>query len=171
VVARYARQVLSGLDYLHSRKPPVVHRDLKCANLLLTHGANAKIADFGCSKWLRSQNESSQKDTMVGSVFWTAPEMLRGGCELTTAVDLWSFGCCILEMAAGQHPWAEHTVDNIFQACCLIVDPDRLPDIPQHLPGDVQTAIRACVRHNPAERATPAELWKLPLFCAPLLAP
>jgi len=52
LVAKYAQQLLEGVHYLHSRNPPVVHRDLKGANILLTHDANVKIADFGCSKWL-----------------------------------------------------------------------------------------------------------------------
>merc|ERR1711939_329552 len=43
LIQKYACQLLEGLDYLHTRQPPVVHRDLKCANLLLTYDSNLKI--------------------------------------------------------------------------------------------------------------------------------
>jgi len=162
LLAKYAQQLLEGLSYLHSLTPPVVHRDLKCANLLLTHDANVKIADFGCSKWLSQSKDGKQ--SAVGSVFWTAPEVLSGGGALAVSSDLWSFGSCVLEMATAKHPWSEHTFDNIFQACRLIVCSDTLPEVPGDLAACVQDVCYACLVREPDERPTASELSVFPLL-------
>lgn len=167
LMAKYAQQLLEGLTYLHSLTPPVVHRDLKCANLLLTHDANIKIADFGCSKWLWERDESHPEDlqhSMVGSVFWTAPEVLQGGAGLTVSSDYWSFGCCVLEMATAKHPWSEHQFDNIFAACRLIICSEMLPDVPVDLPSAIQDIIFACLRRTASERPSASELLAFPLL-------
>jgi len=169
LLSKYAQQLLQGLEYLHSLTPPVVHRDLKCANLLLTHDANVKLADFGCSKWLWDPDglrDEEAKHSMVGSVFWAAPEALRGGVELTTAVDYWSFGCCIMEMATAKHPWSEHQFDNIWQACRHIVLSDKLPEVSQDLPPCIQEVIYACLRREVSARASLEVLRALPLLAA-----
>lgn len=163
---RYGRQLLEGLCYLHSREPPVVHRDLKCANLLLTHDERIKIADFGSSKWLREGGVEKGKHTMVGSVFWAAPEVLCGGAELTIAVDYWSFGCCLLEMVTGKHPWAEQEFTNFFHACRQIAFSEQLPLVPEHLSQDIRAVIRPCLRRDPADRADANHLLELPFFSA-----
>lgn len=169
LLSRYAQQLLQGLEYLHSLTPPVVHRDLKCANLLLTHDANVKLADFGCSKWLWDPDglrDEEAKHSMVGSVFWAAPEALRGGVELTIAVDYWSFGCCILEMATAKHPWCEQQFDNIWQACRHIVFSDKLPEVSQDLAPCIQEVIYACLRREASDRASLEALRSLPLLAA-----
>eukprot|EP00930_Biecheleria_cincta_P095564 TRINITY_DN87512_c0_g1_i1.p1 TRINITY_DN87512_c0_g1~~TRINITY_DN87512_c0_g1_i1.p1 ORF type:complete len:590 (+),score=66.00 TRINITY_DN87512_c0_g1_i1:128-1897(+) len=120
LVAKYAKQLLEGLSYLHGQLPPVVHRDLKGANLLLTHDANLKISDFGCSKLLSFRDGLSGEHTVAGSLFWMAPEVLRGRFRLTPAVDIWSLGCCVLEMATAKKPWAERNFDNIICASRVI---------------------------------------------------
>lgn len=89
LLRKYTAQLVEGLIYLHSRSPPVVHRDLKCANLLLTHGADVKITDFGCSKWLSGSDAVLEAEhSVVGSVFWMAPELLRGKPRLATCSDV-----------------------------------------------------------------------------------
>jgi len=167
LLAKYAKQLLEGLLYLHSLTPPVVHRDLKCANLLLTHDANVKIADFGCSKWLMDtdgSNGEEGKNSMVGSVFWTAPEVLSGRGILTITSDYWSFGCCVLEMATAKHPWSEHQFDNVFQACRVIVYTEELPQVPAELPPCIQDVIYACLQRNPSERPSAVVLQSFQLF-------
>jgi serine/threonine protein kinase len=155
LLAKYAQQLLEGLAYLHHLTPPVVHRDLKCANLLLTHDANVKIADFGCSKWLC---HDQGKDSMVGSVFWTAPEVLRGGCDLAVSADYWSFGCCVLEMATAIHPWSEHKFDNILHACRLIIYSEMLPEVPSDLTECIKDVVTACLQREASRRPSAAEL-------------
>eukprot|EP00435_Cladocopium_sp_Y103_P065158 s226_g27.t1 len=156
---KYTQQLVSGLVYLHSRSPPVVHRDLKCANLLLTHSGDVKIADFGCSKWVQP-GESMLENSVAGSIFWMAPELFRGHGKLTTSSDIWSLGCCVLEMATGSAPWAERRFDNILQACHVIANTEELPTIPVELSTKAAGLIRSCLKRNPPDRPTAQELNK-----------
>merc|ERR1711959_45249 len=129
LISRYMSHLVEGLCYLHSRSPPVVHRDLKCANLLLTLDAGTgsqclKIGDFGCSKVLHNNTLMEGEQSVAGSVFWMAPELMNRSNKLTKSVDIWSVGCCLVEMATALAPWAERKFDNIFQACHLIARSD-----------------------------------------------
>jgi len=159
LLRKYTQHVVSGLVYLHSRSPPVVHRDLKCANLLLTHSGDVKIADFGCSKWVQP-GESMLENSVAGSIFWMAPELFRGRGKLTTSSDIWSLGCCVLEMATGCAPWADRRFDNILQACHVIANTEELPTIPIELSTKAAGIIRSCLKRNPLDRPTAQELNK-----------
>ncbi|GKV40093.1 hypothetical protein SLEP1_g47765 [Rubroshorea leprosula] len=68
-VSSYTRQILHGLKYLHDRN--VVHRDIKCANILVEASGSVKLADFGLAKVTRLNDVKSCK----GTAFWMAPEM------------------------------------------------------------------------------------------------
>merc|ERR1711879_364985 len=155
LIQKYACQLLEGLEYLHTRQPPVVHRDLKCANLLLTHDSNLKITDFGCSKVLTS---GDKKHSIVGSIFWMAPELLESnGDELSTCCDIWSFGCCLLEMATSKHPWTERKFDNFFHAWRFIVKEDVVPEIPPQLSGEANEFVQSCLLRDPFGRASASQ--------------
>ncbi|XP_042472023.1 mitogen-activated protein kinase kinase kinase 1-like [Zingiber officinale] len=69
-VSIYTRQILNGLKYLHDRK--VVHRDIKCANILVDANGSVKLADFGVAK---EMSESNQLNSFKGSIYWMAPEV------------------------------------------------------------------------------------------------
>eukprot|EP00930_Biecheleria_cincta_P033186 TRINITY_DN22984_c0_g1_i1.p1 TRINITY_DN22984_c0_g1~~TRINITY_DN22984_c0_g1_i1.p1 ORF type:complete len:644 (-),score=124.02 TRINITY_DN22984_c0_g1_i1:57-1880(-) len=157
LIRKYTQQLVTGLAYLHSRSPPVVHRDLKCANVLLTHNGDAKLSDFGCSKLL-SPNETVLENSVAGSIFWMAPELLKGKGKLTTSADVWSLGCCVLEMATGAAPWSERRFDNILQACHVIANSEELPTFPADLPDAAAAFIVQCLRREPQNRPTPSDL-------------
>ncbi|KAK0200407.1 kinase-like domain-containing protein, partial [Desarmillaria ectypa] len=99
-----ARQVLDGLGYLHSQDPPIVHRDIKGANLLITLDGCVKIADLGFTKPLLGNLLLENTRTFAGTVPWMAPEIVNNANH-GTKVDVWSFGCTIIEMLCGGHPW------------------------------------------------------------------
>ncbi|KAJ7057679.1 kinase-like domain-containing protein [Mycena amicta] len=93
------RQLVDGLEYLHSQRPPIVHRDIKGANLLITLDGCVKIADLGLAPPIPDAFELYSH-----LLPWMAPEIMTGasyGC----AVDIWSTACTILEMIEGGHPW------------------------------------------------------------------
>ncbi|CAJ0914417.1 16565_t:CDS:10, partial [Entrophospora sp. SA101] len=88
VVRSFTRQILLGLQYLHNRG--ILHRDIKADNILVNEDGICKISDFGISK-------------KSGTIFWMAPEVFTKG--YSAKVDIWSLGCVILEMFAGERPW------------------------------------------------------------------
>ena len=88
MVRRVAEGAARGMNYLHFGKPPVLHRDLKSANILLDDSYNAKVADFGLSR-LKAQERSMTGN--CGTVQWMAPEILSNESYAEPA-DVYSYG-------------------------------------------------------------------------------
>uniref|UniRef100_A0A2P2LCL0 mitogen-activated protein kinase kinase kinase n=1 Tax=Rhizophora mucronata TaxID=61149 RepID=A0A2P2LCL0_RHIMU len=100
-VSAYTRQILHGLKYLHERD--VVHRDIKCANILVDANGSVKLADFGLAKATKLNDVKSCK----GTAFWMAPEVVnRRNQGYGLPADIWSLGCTVLEMLTGQNPYS-----------------------------------------------------------------
>ncbi|KAH0788575.1 putative serine/threonine-protein kinase WNK11 [Histomonas meleagridis] len=102
VIAKWCKQILEGLNYMHTHKPPVIHRDLKCDNLFIDASEGiVKIGDFGLSKAI----PTGEAVSCLGTPAYTAPEVYTG--KYTTKADIWSFGLCVLEMVTGETPYSE----------------------------------------------------------------
>lgn len=149
------RGLLHGLEYLHTRSPPVVHRDIKSPNVLVAQDFCLKLADFGCSK----RADMTTSFTTIGSVLWMAPEVIRGqtGGHGRKA-DIWSLGCVFIEMATAEKPWASKAFDNVWQAMRHIESSKETPSIPTRLSETFQDLIAHCVQRDPSHRASVAEL-------------
>ncbi|CAE7390149.1 ANP1 [Symbiodinium natans] len=124
--ASYAQQVLEGVHYLHTRKPSVLHRDLKTANILLGPNGVVKLADFGCAKRV----SGTAMHTLRGSVQWMAPEVLNQQPYGKTA-DIWSFGCVLVEMITGKAPWGQF--ETSIAAMIHVATVQVLPPLPEHV--------------------------------------
>ncbi|VFQ92375.1 unnamed protein product [Cuscuta campestris] len=134
VIQNYARQILSGLAYLHARN--TVHRDIKGANILVYPNSEIKLADFGMAKHL---------------------VMNTNGYSL--AVDIWSLGCTVLEMATSMPPWSQYEgVAAIFK----IGNSKDMPDIPDHLSTEAKSFVRLCLQRDPSARPTASQLLEHP---------
>lgn len=132
VVASLTRQTLSGLAYLH--REGILHRDLKADNILLDVDGTAKISDFGISKKTDNIYGNDKTNSMQGSVFWMAPEVIRSQGEGYSAkVDIWSLGCVVLEMFAGRRPWSK---DEAVGAIYKIANGETPP-----IPEEVSAAV------------------------------
>lgn len=154
VIRRYTRQILLGLQYLHSRK--FVHRDIKCANILVDQDGTIKLADFGVAKYIKEQGVPF---SLKGSPHWMAPEVIMSsntGYEY--AVDIWSLGCTVIEMVTGKPPWC----DLEAAAAMFKVTKVGAPPIPKSLSPDGQNFLRLCLQRNPADRPTAAALLEHP---------
>lgn len=100
VIKNFATQILKGLAYLHSRSPPVIHRDLKCDNLFVTgQSGQVKIGDLG----LATLKKSSFAKSVIGTPEFMAPEMYSE--QYDESIDVYAFGMCLLEMATGEYPY------------------------------------------------------------------
>ncbi|KAG7380874.1 hypothetical protein PHYPSEUDO_006709 [Phytophthora pseudosyringae] len=124
---RLAIDIIEGLVYLHSMNPPLVHGDLKSANVLLRSNLRAKLTDFGLSRYLQSPEDeglgsadttteedatattsSSRYDSRArGTGRWMAPELLTSGAQSSMASDVYAFGIVLSEIDTCELPFAE----------------------------------------------------------------
>uniref|UniRef100_A0A3B5QDT5 non-specific serine/threonine protein kinase n=1 Tax=Xiphophorus maculatus TaxID=8083 RepID=A0A3B5QDT5_XIPMA len=101
VLRRWCRQILKGLHFLHTRTPPIIHRDLKCDNIFITGPTGSvKIGDLGLATLKRASFAKS-----VITPEFMAPEMYEEHYD--EAVDVYAFGMCMLEMATSEYPYSE----------------------------------------------------------------
>lgn len=148
-VSAYTRQILHGLKYLHDRN--VVHRDIKCANILVDANGSVKLADFGLAKATKLNDVKSCK----GTAFWMAPEVVnRKNQGYGLPADIWSLGCTVLEMLTRQIPYSHL---ECMQALFKIGKGDP-PPVPDTLSQDARDFILQCLQVNPNDRPTAAQL-------------
>jgi serine/threonine protein kinase len=158
VMRYYTQQILSGLQFLHTRH--VVHRDIKGENILIDGHGVAKLADFGCSKGLADIANKSQNGcgTLVGSPYWMAPEVIKNEAYGTKA-DIWSVGCTVVEMLNGGHPPWHEKFDNVYSAMFFIASTS---EIPSNIPNDVSDICKdflaRCFERDVTKRASAADL-------------
>uniref|UniRef100_A0A182XV80 Aurora kinase n=1 Tax=Anopheles stephensi TaxID=30069 RepID=A0A182XV80_ANOST len=118
--AIYVYSLVSALIYLHERN--VIHRDIKPENLLLGHGGELKIADFGWSV----HEPTSSRTTLCGTLDYLSPEMVQGQPH-TKTVDLWSLGVLAYELLCGKAPFLANTYEETYRKIMkvqYIVPPD-----------------------------------------------
>ncbi|KAI0797532.1 kinase-like protein [Abortiporus biennis] len=114
--------VARGLEYLHTRKPAVIHRDCKSSNILITSKGTAKITDFGLAKV--KQSTRSMMRSLVGTVNWQAPELWSAHPKYNHKVDTFSLGMVFWEILQWhlpnkKYPWEgmnEHAIYEIVGA-------------------------------------------------------
>ncbi|KAM7260032.1 hypothetical protein ACFE04_015773 [Oxalis oulophora] len=154
VIQTYTRQILSGLAYLHGRN--TVHRDIKGANILVDPNGEIKLADFGMAKHITA---ATAMLSFKGSPYWMAPEVVMNTNGYTLAVDIWSLGCTVFEMATAKPPWSQFEgVAAIFK----IGNSKDLPEIPDHLSSDAKSFVKLCLQREPSARPTAAQLLDHP---------
>lgn len=154
-IRSYTQQILSGLAYLHAKN--TVHRDIKGANILVDPNGRVKLADFGMAKHISGP---SCPLSFKGSPYWMAPEVINNnsnGCNL--AVDIWSLGCTVLEMATTKPPWSQYEgVAALFK----VGNSKELPFIPDHLSDDGKDFILQCLQRAPRRRPSASQLLDHP---------
>lgn len=151
LIGRYTANLLEGLEYLHTRSPPVLHRDIKGANILVDINGTVKLSDFGCSK----RTMGTAVHTLRGSIPWMAPEVM---CQsgYGRKADIWSLGCVLIEMSTASAPWGNF--DNCLAAMARIAMSDETPPVPPHLSEAASDFIVRCTRRAQQERPDAVEL-------------
>ncbi|CAN6303870.1 unnamed protein product [Urochloa humidicola] len=158
-VSAYTRQILDGLLYLHERN--VVHRDIKCANILVHANGSVKLADFGLAKEMSKIN---MLRSCKGSVYWMAPEVINPKKMYGPSADIWSLGCTVLEMLTRQIPFPNVEWTNAF----FMIGRGEQPPIPNYLSKEAQDFIGQCVRVDPENRPSASQLLEHPFVNRPL---
>ena len=144
-VRSYTKQILSGLKYLHDRK--IIHRDIKCANILVDASGVVKLADFGMAK---QTDKLGLLKSFMGSAHWMAPEVVNPKRSYNLMADIWSLGCTVLEMAIGKPPFGEMEAHGVLWR----VGHGEGPPIPDDIEDDLKSFISNCLEVNVALRPT-----------------
>ncbi|KAG1803815.1 Pkinase-domain-containing protein [Suillus plorans] len=154
LVKNFVRQILQGLNYLHERD--IIHRDIKGANILVDNKGGIKISDFGISKKVDGNlltGKRMNRPSLQGSVFWMAPEVVKQTAH-TSAADIWSVGCLVVEMLTGEHPWAQLTqMQAIFK-----IGQSAKPAIPSDISSEAQDFLTKTFDLDHSARPSAGEL-------------
>lgn len=162
-VRAFGYELLLALVYLHGLG--VIHRDVKCANVLLdAQTGHIKLCDYGVSGMLKSGTTlSSGMLSSHGTPAFMAPEVIRGE-PYGRRADVWSFGCTLIELATGLAPWSESGRLHPFALMYRIAQSQDLPSIPDTLGPDGAALVRDCLERVYARRPASAALLDHPFF-------
>ncbi|MGI9076847.1 MAG: protein kinase domain-containing protein [Gemmatimonadaceae bacterium] len=147
-------QVADALSYAHSCG--VVHRDVKPENILLKSG-HAVVADFGIARAVSAAAGDRLTETglVVGTPSYMSPEQVAGEANIDGRSDIYSLGCVIYEMLAGEPPFTGANAQAIFAR--RMTDPvPSLRTVREQIPEHVQRAIEKALARSPADRFTTA---------------
>ena len=166
IVVAYTRQMLLGLDYLHSQG--IVHRDVKSLNVLVTREGVCKLADFGSATILASSSDQ-RFHSMQGTLWWMAPEVFQLSSKTggTTAADIWSLGCTVWEIATARLPFPQCKQDIALMKFIIGCETDEqlmTAETTQGMTEGMVRFVRRCLRRTPSDRPTAAELLKDPFL-------
>ncbi|XP_059139781.1 mitogen-activated protein kinase kinase kinase 19-like [Physella acuta] len=155
----FTRQILEGLNYLHTHSPPIIHRDIKGDNVLLDKDHQVKIADFGLARII---TESSKPKTGLGTAKWMAPEILKGNKKTPydCKADIWSLGCTVVEMATTSPPFPDHNKEQHMYQLALGKKPEYI--LPEASTQEMQTFLDRIFIYDPLLRPSALELLSDP---------
>jgi len=145
--------VARGMLYLHTRNPPIVHRDIKSLNILVTQDWKGVVADFG----LTAIKSNQYLKTYCGSPAWTAPEVLRGQ-QYDESADVYSFGIVLWEVLSRKPPHEGMSPNVIIGK---VISSAFRPPIPNQSPSWYVTLMCRCWDDNPRARPSFVEIVEI----------
>ena len=184
IVRVVLRDVVKALKYLHEEGK--IHRDVKCANILLNENGEVRLADFGVSGQM-TQTIGARRKTFAGTPFWMAPEIIQssggGGGQSPSSsgfggpngydekADIWSLGITAIEAATGSVPHAHlHPMRALF-----VIPQSAPPELPYNnkdeeggmqynFSEEFRDFVRQCLKMSPEERPRAEDLLKHPFL-------
>ncbi|XP_056131346.1 serine/threonine-protein kinase WNK2-like [Lampris incognitus] len=157
VLRSWCRQILKGLHFLHTRTPPIIHRDLKCDNIFITGPTGSvKIGDLG----LATLKRASFAKSVIGTPEFMAPEMYEEHYD--EAVDVYAFGMCMLEMATSEYPYSEcQNAAQIYRKVTSGVKPASYNKV---MDPEIKEIIGECICQKKEERYSIKDLLNHAFF-------
>lgn len=157
-VWRFVDNVASGLAYLHSQRPHIIHQDIKPDNILIDDDGSFLISDFGISrKFLSTQakmiSTTTASQTSAGTMPYMGPERFSETPMIIMASDIWSFGMTLYELMTGELMWEG-------MGGCAQLNGAKLPNKVNDLPKPLSLLVKACLEQEPWNRPTAAQIAK-----------
>jgi NIMA (never in mitosis gene a)-related kinase len=138
-----------GLRALHGNHPPILHRDLKSANVFLTRRGDPKLGDLNVSKVAKR----GMLHTQTGTPYYASPEVWKD-CPYDAASDIWGLGCVIYEMCALRPPFRAEDMESLYRKVLR----GSYPRIPSCFSQDLRQVIAMMLQKRPSKRPTVDQL-------------
>ena len=142
-----AVQIAEGLQEAHDKG--VVHRDIKCANIMVSGRGRAKITDFGLAR-STGQSRLTRAMTIMGTVDYMSPEQARGD-TIDHRTDIWSLGVVLYEILTGKPPFTGHSDQAVIYSI-LNEPPERITDLRSDVPASLERIVQRMMQKDPDER-------------------
>jgi serine/threonine protein kinase len=154
LACRIGRETALGLAAAHERG--LIHRDIKAANLWLeAPTGRVKILDFGLAKPLQTASNFTAVGMVVGTPQYMAPEQARGE-TVDPRADLFSLGCVLYRLCAGQLPFDGKSALSVISAV-ILEEPTPLPELTSGMPKSLANLVKKLLAKNPADRPPSAK--------------
>ena len=150
------REVAEAIYWVH--KEGIIHRDIKCANVLVTEAGLVQLCDFGVAGIVESKLD--KRTTFIGTLNWMAPELFDPVPSYSTPVDIWAFGSLVYELASGLPPnvmagFDIHQLGQYIKHHAPRLEGDRYSD-------NIKDLVAFCLIGDPAKRPTIQEIQRHP---------
>lgn len=146
---KFIFDVASGLNYLHTYDPPIIHQDLKPANILIGDNNSYMITDFGTCEIMNHENEESS-----GTMAYMAPERFHDDYIPIPQSDIWAFGAMLYELITDKIPFGEEGGNNQSQGSMTL-------DFPAGISNKIKKIVISCLDYNPQKRPTTVKLLQV----------
>ena len=149
----FIRDVAAGLSYLHEQEPPLIHQDIKPANILIDSTGHFLITDFGISMRIRNTlRKNSSQISKAGTTSYMAPERFTSNPIPVKANDIWSLGATLYELLTGELPFCG------IGGSVLNNEGVSLPELDPKFSSDLNDVVRDCLSKETWDRPTAKEL-------------
>ncbi|CAH8352511.1 unnamed protein product [Eruca vesicaria subsp. sativa] len=150
-VQLFSLHILKGINYVQSKK--IIHCDIKPANIFLNRKTSDEYGD-GCG-------------FARGTLLYMSPELLLNG-NLDYSVDIWAYGCTLLQMFTGKKPWSELGHVDMKKLKNVFGNINVLPEIPMWLSDDARDFLGKCLEKYPQESSSQASKQEVQDSCSPV---
>lgn len=161
---RVTTEAARALDYAHEHG--VIHRDIKPENILLTRDGTTLVADFGIARATNRADAMTQTGMAIGTLAYMSPEQAVGDSQIDSRSDIYSLGCVLYEMLAGEPPYTGATPQAIL-AKQLTTHPAPVGLVRDGIPAGIDRALARALAKSPADRFATGSEFAAALVAAP----